>query len=222
VGFDELRSLATVGKLTRRDKVWRKGMSGWRSADKIDGLFENLPPDLEDEPPRKPNEMSPCNTPAVGESVPLGSLLFWLTELRNLSRRTVTELGRLSGRTFILLVILGSMMTILVMRNISEARERQEWERERPRREAERVAAGLRQWKAIGFESGKHAAQAARVTGLGRLARSTSEIEFLAGESIRKWDPNFTGAGRAEWITGFVEGYVDYMRRLNERLAPAY
>lgn len=46
VGFDELRTLAVTGDLTRRHKVWCEGMATWQEAGKLEGLFEDLPPDI--------------------------------------------------------------------------------------------------------------------------------------------------------------------------------
>jgi len=54
VAFDELRNLAVAGTITRRDKVWCQGMSEWDSADRMPGLFADLPPDLETEAVQSP------------------------------------------------------------------------------------------------------------------------------------------------------------------------
>lgn len=51
VTFAELRELALKGELRRADKAWRKGMAAWDSAGSISGLFDDLPPDLEEECP---------------------------------------------------------------------------------------------------------------------------------------------------------------------------
>jgi hypothetical protein len=47
VSLVDLKDLASCGKLTRKDKIWKKGMPSWESASSITEIFEDLPPDLD-------------------------------------------------------------------------------------------------------------------------------------------------------------------------------
>lgn len=47
VSFDELRKLAKADTLKHQSKVWCRSMSQWEPAGSVAGLFEDLPPDLE-------------------------------------------------------------------------------------------------------------------------------------------------------------------------------
>jgi hypothetical protein len=72
VSWDELRQLASAGRLTRQDMVWSDGMPDWKTAGAVDGLFAEAaaisasprrgsrvqtfaeePPDVEEDRPRR-------------------------------------------------------------------------------------------------------------------------------------------------------------------------
>lgn len=63
VSLEALKDLALKDELKRQDRIWCKGMQGWQPAGSVDKLFDDVPPDLEDdallqEPPPLPREES--------------------------------------------------------------------------------------------------------------------------------------------------------------------
>jgi hypothetical protein len=65
VSFDELKQLASRDELKRWHKVWCKGMQNWQAAGSLEGLFDDLPPDLDE-------EAAPKGTPSCSASAAAG------------------------------------------------------------------------------------------------------------------------------------------------------
>lgn len=141
--------------------------------------------------------------------------------------------NQLSGRTAVLLMILICVTAGLVWHSVQKVRAREQWERERPQREAEFREMKLRHAGNDGFSAGAKLAEQSATTGVYRVARTEAEIRSLAQGVL---DGKITGIvfyfrvnndatptdQWAAWKDGFVEGYVDYMARLKKRFAPAY
>jgi|GEM_PF-7033569 len=132
------------------------------------------------------------------------------------------------GRAGALAVALVCLVVGLTWNSITEVRAREQWERERPQREAElqdKLKTIAENW---GFHAGKKFAEVSAVTGAYRLARTETEIRFLATEVIKtmpygpvdlqKWSQDRVTA----WKDGFVEGYTEYMSQLRRRQLPAW
>jgi hypothetical protein len=134
----------------------------------------------------------------------------------------------LLGRAGALAVALVCLVVGLTWNSITKVRAREQWEREWPQREAEIRGKVDNITRNFGFHVGKQIAEASAVTGLYSVARTESEIRFLANEVIKtspfgptdlpKWSADRVTA----WKDGFVEGYVEYMSQLRRRQSPAW
>jgi tetratricopeptide (TPR) repeat protein len=69
VSLAELKGLASCGKLTRTDKIWKKGMPSWEPASGIAEIFEDLPPDL--------NALRPDSVGAMPPPLLIGTALLF-------------------------------------------------------------------------------------------------------------------------------------------------
>ena len=57
VSPEQLRQAAATGQLLKTDQVWKKGMAGWASAEKVKGLFPSVVQIDPDEPPPLPTDV---------------------------------------------------------------------------------------------------------------------------------------------------------------------
>jgi len=53
VSSSELKQLASAGKLSRTDLIWKEGMTNWAPAGKVKGLFTSASPSPEASPPER-------------------------------------------------------------------------------------------------------------------------------------------------------------------------